>query len=95
MAIPDNDGKPEEHTVEGQTFYNAALTGSGTINPDGTYGPPLPDPTIQRGGPVGARKSPGGVERPEPNTLIPPAVRAEIESALPGDSKPRNQRSTK
>lgn len=31
--------------AEGQSFSNPALTGSGTILPDGTYGPSLPDPT--------------------------------------------------
>ena len=31
---------------QGESFYAAHLTGSGTILPDGTYGPPLPDPNV-------------------------------------------------
>jgi hypothetical protein len=30
------------------SFINPALVGSGTIMPDGTYGPPLPDPNLAR-----------------------------------------------
>lgn len=92
MASTD---KPSEHTTEdGGTFYNAAITGSGTIKPDGTYGEPLPDPTVQRGGVKDGRTSPGGVQRPEPNELIPPAQRAEVDSAerKAVSSKPRNTR---
>lgn len=40
---------PEEHVVEGQSFYNAALTGAGTFTADGVVGPPTPDPTVIRG----------------------------------------------
>jgi len=79
----------KDKTVEGQSFYAEHLTGSGTINLDGTYGPPEPDPTVQRGGPAGEHTSPGGVERPQPASLVPPAARAEIESAL------SNKRSTR
>jgi hypothetical protein len=43
---------------EGQSFYNEALTGSGTIQPDGTYGEPQPDPTPVRG--LGGFKTSGG-----------------------------------
>lgn len=39
---------PAEHVVDNQSFYNAALTGSGTILDDGTYGAPLPDPTVEK-----------------------------------------------
>lgn len=39
---------PADHQAAGQSFYNAATTGSGTILPDGTYGDPLPDPQVQR-----------------------------------------------
>ena len=42
----------------GTSFYNEALTGSGTIQPDGTYGPPQPDPTEVRG--LGPAKTSGG-----------------------------------
>lgn len=69
--------KDEDKVVDGQSFYNEALTGSGTINEDGTYGPPIPDPTVLRGGPSGERKSPGGVERTDPNAAVPPAQRSE------------------
>lgn len=54
--------------AEGQSFHNEALTGSGTINPDGTYGPPQPDPTLVRG--LGARKTSGGREVPDPNVVV-------------------------
>lgn len=33
---------------QGSSFYNPALTGSGTIMPDGTYGAPLPDPNLEK-----------------------------------------------
>jgi hypothetical protein len=33
---------------QGTSFYNPALTGSGTIMPDGTYGAPLPDPNLAK-----------------------------------------------
>lgn len=33
---------------QGTSFYNPALTGSGTIMPDGTYGRPLPDPNLAK-----------------------------------------------
>ena len=49
---------PDEHTVENQSFYNPATVGSGTITEDGTYGEPLPDPTIARG--LGAGRTSGG-----------------------------------
>jgi hypothetical protein len=32
----------------GDSFYNPALVGSGTIMPDGTYGAPLPDPNVKK-----------------------------------------------
>lgn len=41
-----------------QSFRNEALTGSGTILPDGTMGEPLPDPTEVRG--LGPDKTSGG-----------------------------------
>ena len=91
MATNDNAAKPAEHTINGATFYNAALTGSGTILPDGTYGEPLPDPTVQRGGPEGERKSPGGVERIDPNALTPTAQSAD-EATTSRTAKSRNQK---
>lgn len=48
---------PEE-TVAGQSFYNPAATGSGTITRDGTYAEPLPDPTQVRG--LGPERTSGG-----------------------------------
>jgi hypothetical protein len=71
----------KDKTVDGQSYYAAHLTGSGTIQSDGTYGPPTPDPTVLRGGPAGERTSPGGVERPLPATLVAPAQKiGEVES---------------
>lgn len=67
--------KDEDKQVDGQSFYAEHLTGSGTINEDGTYGPPIPDPTVLRGGPKGEHTSPGGVKRPEPADLVAPAQR--------------------
>jgi hypothetical protein len=52
----EGTGNPEE-TVAGQSFYNPALTGSGTIQ-DGTYTDPLPDPTQRRG--LGPDRTSGG-----------------------------------
>lgn len=40
-AAPESQKDPM-----GGSFYNPALTGSGTIMPDGTYGNPLPDPNL-------------------------------------------------
>jgi hypothetical protein len=69
----------------GTSFYNEALTGSGTINQDGTYGPPQPDPTEVRG--LGPDKTSGGrtvtggglgdveTERTGPTTSEDPATR--------------------
>lgn len=72
----------KDKQVDGQSFYAEHLTGSGTINADGTYGPPQPDPTVLRGGPAGEHTSPGGVERPLPSTLVAPAQKVgEVESA--------------
>jgi hypothetical protein len=83
----------DKTAAEGQSFYAEHLTGSGTINPDGTYGEPLPDPTLARGGPEGAHTSPGGVKRPSPADLVPPAQRAENAPEAKSASKPRNTRS--
>ena len=85
----------EKTTADGQSFYSEALTGSGTILPDGTYGEPEPDPTVQRGGVTDGRTSPGGVKRPDPNEVVPPAQRASDETTTETKptSKPRNTRS--
>lgn len=56
--VPDNATTDPEETVEGQSFYNPALTGSGTINRDGEYVEPLPDPTQVRG--LGPNRTAGG-----------------------------------
>jgi len=66
-ANPDASGTTNpEKTVAGQSFYNSALTGSGTITVDGTYAEPLPDPTQVRGlGPdrtAGGRRVLGGLD---------------------------------
>lgn len=66
--------KDEDKVLDGQSFYNEALTGSGTILPDGTYGDPLPDPTVRRGGPGGERTTSGGVKRPDPAELTGPEL---------------------
>ncbi len=50
----------DDKNLIGQSFENAALTGSGTILEDGTYGPNEPDPTEVRG--LGAHKTSGGRE---------------------------------
>ena len=50
--------KDEEKTLEGQSFYNEALTGSGTLTEDGTIEEPLPDPTVVRG--LGPDRTSGG-----------------------------------
>lgn len=87
MAV-GGDAKPAEHTTgDGQTFYNASLTGSGTILPDGTYGDPQPDPTVLRGGVKDGRTSPGGVKRPDPNETVPPAQRATSQTQKRGNQK--------
>lgn len=78
---------PEE--IEGQSFRNEALTGSGTILPDGTYGEPLPDPTEVRG--LGPDKTNGGrtvqssLAESIPDVLI---VDRENSTADKGDAKP-------
>jgi hypothetical protein len=65
----DNATADPEELVEGQSFYNPALTGSGTIH-DGEYLPPEPDPTQLRGlGPdrtSGGRRLLGGLDPDAP-----------------------------
>lgn len=49
VAASTLEAAPESQTDgQGTSFYNPALTGSGTIMPDGTYGAPLPDPNLER-----------------------------------------------
>lgn len=48
----------KDKTAGGQSFYNEALTGSGTITRDGEYTDPLPDPTVRRG--LDAQSTSGG-----------------------------------
>lgn len=71
----------DEKNLEGQSFRNEALTGSGTVTEDGTYAEPLPDPTEARG--LGARRTSGG-------RLLPDLPSAEIEGngSPAGDSNP-------
>jgi hypothetical protein len=38
----------EDHQIDEGNFDNPALRGAGTILPGGGYGPPLPDPQVQR-----------------------------------------------
>lgn len=78
--------KDTDKVVDGQSFYAEHLTGSGTIKADGTYGEPLPDPTVQRGGPAGEHKSPGGVERPTPESIVPPAQRQTTQTQKRGNA---------
>jgi len=92
--MPDNpdEATPENSTMHGQSFYAPHLTGSGTLTADGQYGPPTPDPTVQRGGPKGERVTSGGVDR-SVDDRIPPAspapekrtrrTRAEIDASNP------------
>lgn len=65
MTQARNESDYEGGELEGQSFRNESLTGSGTILPDGTYGEPLPDPTEVRG--IGPRRTSGGRIVPEPN----------------------------
>jgi hypothetical protein len=53
----DNATIDPEQTVEGQSFYNPALTGSGTIV-DGEYRPPEPGPMPVLG--LGPDRTSGG-----------------------------------
>jgi hypothetical protein len=74
-------------SIEGQSFRNEALTGSGTILPDGTYGEPLPDPTEVRG--LGADKTNGG--RTVPSALveaIPDALIVDRENSTAASETP-------
>lgn len=57
------EATPDNSTMDGQSFYAPHLTGSGTLVSDGQYGPPVQDPTVQRGGPKGYRTTSGGVDR--------------------------------
>jgi hypothetical protein len=66
--------------IEGQSFYNEALTGSGTITHDGTYADPLPDPTEIRG--QGPRRTSGG-------RLLPELPSTEVDAAYAEVSVPR------
>ena len=38
----------EDHVIDEGNFHDPALQGAGTILPGGGYGPPLPDPQVQR-----------------------------------------------
>lgn len=47
VAASDLEAAPASQVdPQGTSFYNPALTGSGTIMADGTYGAPLPDPNL-------------------------------------------------
>lgn len=49
VAASPLEAAPASQTdAQGGSFYNPALTGSGTIMPDGTYGAPLPDPNLAK-----------------------------------------------
>lgn len=63
----------------GQSFDNAALTGSGTILPDGTYGPNLPDPTEVRG--LGPEKTSGGRDLAVTHAPIPEELIVDVENS--------------
>jgi hypothetical protein len=83
---PDNATSDPEETVEGQSFYNAATTGSGTITVDGEYAEPLPDPTQVRG--LGPDRTSGG--RRVPGTRDPDSVRvAEVTEKVAGSRQTR------
>jgi hypothetical protein len=66
--------------IEGQSFRNEALTGSGTITRDGEYADPLPDPTEIRG--QGPRRTSGG-------RLLPELPSTEVDEALGENRVPR------
>lgn len=70
------EATPENSTMDGQSFYAAHLTGSGTLTEDGQYGPPTLDPTVQRGGPKGYRTTSGGVDRSVDDRDPPASPRA-------------------
>jgi hypothetical protein len=88
--IMAKDKIEDDAGLEGQSFLNPALTGSGTITPDGTYGPPEPDPTQVRG--LGPDKTSGGrvvtggglgnadTERTGPSTSEDPTTRRQASS---------------
>lgn len=85
----------DEKNLIGQSFDNAALTGSGTILPDGTYGPNLPDPTEVRG--LGPDKTTGGRDLAVTHTPIPEEliVDKERSTADTGETeKPAAKRTT-
>lgn len=47
VEASDLEAAPASQTgAQGDSYYNPALTGSGTILPDGTYGAPIPDPNL-------------------------------------------------
>lgn len=83
--------KDDEKFAEGQSFYNEALTGSGTINADGEYEDPQPDPTVVRGlGPektsggrtvVGGGLGDAGSERTGPTSQEDPVTRSQSSSS--------------
>lgn len=75
----------DEKNLEGQSFRNESLTGSGTITPDGTYADPLPDPTEVRG--LGGRRTSGGREVPEPAKVFEPEPAAKQTTARKPASK--------
>jgi hypothetical protein len=74
-----DETKDTNATIEGQSFRNEALTGSGTIYPDGTIGDPLPDPTLVRG--LGGRRTSGG-------RLLPDLPSTEVDAVLGRASMP-------
>jgi hypothetical protein len=38
----------EDHVIDEGVFVDPSTVGAGTILPGGGYGPPLPDPQVQR-----------------------------------------------
>ena len=69
-----------------QSFRNEALTGSGTILPDGTYGDPMPDPTEARG--LGADKTSGGRTVAGVREAIPDALIVDVENSTAAKPEP-------
>lgn len=82
------EAAPESQTSgQGTSFYNPALTGSGTILPDGTYGSPLPDPNLER-----VKDLP---TEPEEVTVEPQvATRSRTKESAAAESKPAPAKST-
>ncbi len=82
----------ETTNVEGQSFDNPALRGSGTILPDGKIGDNLPDPTEVRG--VDGRSTSGGRTLPDLPDTDPYAKLLKDRGVTREDEAPADETST-